>query len=407
MGKWYTRSDNEKNYVVFEENDISREFNNVALGMLLNNSISSLVPCLISQTDNKRCVSYNVSDFQNFQEYLDKETTFDFFFALFTDMCSSIIKLRRYMIDAGSLILDFDKMYIDVSAAKIKFLIKPLWNDDAYVDLRNFFRNVIVNLKLSKNDSQRIGAILSMLNKKEFSIDAFYDDIRNLDNNCITASKHIHNYESQPVHLPEITVSKPAAATVTIPKQTEYEQCNHTEPQSCKSETEKSSKQNSWLNKLFSKKKTSESKNRKSSSMDGLAIPGQDDYGVLEVSVPLVTDGSDVTQIEADDDMTVILTESEPVPKLINKSTRSAVSIDKDIYRIGRDPNRNDLVLSAKLVSHNHAFIKLKKRSYYIVDDNSTNHVFVNGKTIPVNSEFRLSNGDVIKIGSEEFIFEI
>ena len=105
--------------------------------------------------------------------------------------------------------------------------------------------------------------------------------------------------------------------------------------------------------------------------------------------------------------MTVILTESEPVPKLINKSTRSAVSIDKDIYRIGRDPNRNDLVLSAKLVSHNHAFIKLKKGSYYIVDDNSTNHVFVNGKTIPVNSEFRLSNGDVIKIGSEEFIFEI
>lgn len=405
MGNWSTKSVNEKKYVIFEENDISRQFNSVAFGMLMNNNISCLVPCSVSQTDNTRIVSYNVSGYQNFQEYLDKETSFDFFYSLFMDLCTSLLQLRRYMLDTCSLILDFDKMYIDASAAKIKLLTDPLWKEGGNDDLRTFFRNIIVNLKLGKNDTQRIGIILSMLNKKDFSIDAFWKDLKDINN--ISASeeseaethcdnKPSYDFSSQESFTHSSLPQSPVSVQPYIPD----------EPQPV---SDKNTKSGGWLNKLFTKKKASESKNDKiSSSMDGLAIPGQDNSSTGSAAVPSFADrGSDVTVIEGDDDMTEVLCESKPIPKLINKASHSAVAVDKNVFRIGRDPNGNDFVISTKLVSHHHAIIKAKKDLYYIIDDNSTNHVFVNGKVIPVNSEVRLKSGDIIKIGSEEFIFEI
>lgn len=416
MGIWYNRFDNEKKYVIFEEDNINMEFNSVAFGMLMNNNILCLIPCTVSQTDNKRTVSYNVSSYQNFQDFLEQETTFEFIRFLFTDMCGSVITLRRYMINIENLIFDTDKMYIDHSSAKIKFIIDPCRNENRSVDLRAVFRNIIVNLKLNKRDSQNVGAILSMLNKNEFSPETFLEDLKSFGKSNAayrsfqgTDSGNSKNHITE--HPTRDTLPQDIRQGVHKRSDTPKAERKQTEPLQTV-QNQDSKKNGSLIGKLFSKKK--QPSNEKASTMDGLAIPGREDTGsqvfgkTSAKSEDKKIPDNDVTVLEEDDDVTVLISETMPCPKLINKATNEAVCIDKDFFKIGRDPNGGlDLIINTKLVSHYHASIIFKNDLYYIIDENSTNHVFVNGQMIPVKSDFCISSGDIVKIGSEEFVFEI
>lgn len=417
MGTWYNRSDNERKYIIFEEDNINIEFNSVAFGMLMNNNILSLIPCSVSQTDNKRTVVYNVSSYQKFQDFLEQETTFEFIHSLFTDMCNSVIMLRRYMINTENLIFDEDKMYIDLAASKIKFLVSPLRNGNGPVDLRAVFRNVIVNLKLNKRDTQNVGAILSMLNKTEFSPETFLEDLKSFGKSSGAAYRSFyntgsaHSEKNNAEYSARNLLSQDIRRDIYKQPDTSKAENKHTElPQTTQNQDNK--KNGSIIGKLFSKKK--QSLNEKVSSMDGLAIPGKEDTGCqafnkipAEAADKKIPD-NDVTMLEEDNDVTVLLSEARPCPRLINKATNETVSIEKDFFRIGRDSSRGlDLIINTKLVSHYHATIIFKNDLYYIIDENSTNHVFVNGQIIPVKSEFLLNIGDTVKIGSEEFIFEI
>ncbi len=82
--------------------------------------------------------------------------------------------------------------------------------------------------------------------------------------------------------------------------------------------------------------------------------------------------------------------------------------IDKQCMRIGRGAE-NEICIDDDLVSKEHAQIEVVLRSekdaqvdYILQDLNSTNHTFVNDKPV---SLYKLSNGDVIRIGVNNFRF--
>lgn len=74
---------------------------------------------------------------------------------------------------------------------------------------------------------------------------------------------------------------------------------------------------------------------------------------------------------------------------------------DKDEYRIGRDPEIADLLLSDPSVSREHALIFKKDANFYIKDLTHTNPTFVNDELI-IDSHL-LEEGDEIKIGKTTF----
>lgn len=78
------------------------------------------------------------------------------------------------------------------------------------------------------------------------------------------------------------------------------------------------------------------------------------------------------------------------------------ISIPDGGLTIGRDPG-NDLVVRSAQASRHHARIGVTAQGYVIVDS-STNGVFVNGRRI-VQSH-RLSRGEILRFGDEEFRFE-
>lgn len=99
----------------------------------------------------------------------------------------------------------------------------------------------------------------------------------------------------------------------------------------------------------------------------------------------------------------------EPVfPVLMRRKTEESVEIAQPVYRIGADPRTCDLVLDDNTyISRHHADILTREDRYYIIDHNSTNKTFVDGKLIPAEQEVEIFSGTEIRLANEDFTFSV
>lgn len=88
----------------------------------------------------------------------------------------------------------------------------------------------------------------------------------------------------------------------------------------------------------------------------------------------------------------------------IKKGTRSF--IEGDCYEIGTDIE-NDLCLTGKFISRNHAKIIVENGKYYLIDCNSKNGTFINSVRIPVGNPVEIFNNSEIYFADECFIFTV
>lgn len=99
----------------------------------------------------------------------------------------------------------------------------------------------------------------------------------------------------------------------------------------------------------------------------------------------------------------------EPVyPVLVRLRTEESYSVDKPTFRIGTERSYCDLfICDNTYISRSHADIVTRDGRYYIVDRNSTNKTFVDGKVIPVEKEVEIFAGTQIRLANEDFAFNI
>ena len=95
-------------------------------------------------------------------------------------------------------------------------------------------------------------------------------------------------------------------------------------------------------------------------------------------------------------------------PLLIRIRTNEVFLIKKSIFKIGTKQNFCDLYINDNnFISKGHADIITHKDKYYIVDHNSTNKTFVDGKVIPSEKAIEIFAGTQIRLANEDFIFTI
>lgn len=73
-------------------------------------------------------------------------------------------------------------------------------------------------------------------------------------------------------------------------------------------------------------------------------------------------------------------------------------------FRIGRDPEKNELALSHITVSREHAVLEIRRNAWYLEDRRSRNGTIKNGKLLE-DVPTRMNRGDVIFIGNATIIF--
>ncbi|MFG6369927.1 MAG: FHA domain-containing protein [Lachnospiraceae bacterium] len=97
---------------------------------------------------------------------------------------------------------------------------------------------------------------------------------------------------------------------------------------------------------------------------------------------------------------------TENVPYLIRKRTREKIVINRSLFKLGKEAAYVDYCISDNpTVSRNHADIVRRQDGYYLVDKNSLNHSFVNGKKLAADEYRKLENGCLIQLADEVFEF--
>lgn len=97
---------------------------------------------------------------------------------------------------------------------------------------------------------------------------------------------------------------------------------------------------------------------------------------------------------------------NEHYPTLFRVLTEETININKPVYRIGKERSYVDYFVTNNIaVSRSHADIITRGNRYFVKDLNSKNHTYINGQELPVQYEVEIHDGDELKLGNEEFIF--
>lgn len=97
-----------------------------------------------------------------------------------------------------------------------------------------------------------------------------------------------------------------------------------------------------------------------------------------------------------------------PNPTLTRAKTGEKISINKPVFRIGKEKSYVDYFIADNTaISRSHANIHTENGEYFIEDTNSTNHTYINGKLINSNVKTKLVSGDKVRLANEDFTFSV
>ncbi len=145
----------------------------------------------------------------------------------------------------------------------------------------------------------------------------------------------------------------------------------------------------------------------------------------------LLNDADDATGLLSDDDATGLLNDDDNATGLLNDAddatgllyennanvhyptlfrilTEETISVNKPVFRLGKEKSYVDYFVTNNIaVSRSHADIITRNNGYFVKDLNSKNHTYINGQELPVQCETEIFDGDKLRLGNEEFIFNV
>ncbi len=114
------------------------------------------------------------------------------------------------------------------------------------------------------------------------------------------------------------------------------------------------------------------------------------------------------TKEESPEDEKTVYYAPEKAALLVLERTGTEYLLKDAVTYIGRSGKMCEIAIGDNpKLSRQHAAVMCRNGTYYISDMKSTNHTYLNGRILSENDENRLSDGDKIRLGNEEFVFRI
>ena len=119
----------------------------------------------------------------------------------------------------------------------------------------------------------------------------------------------------------------------------------------------------------------------------------------------------DGTTVLSDDSISIQqMQQMQPVnyhfASLARQVTGEKIELGKPSFVLGKNPEKSDYAVAGNTnISRIHAVITTRNGRYYVMDQNSTNGTFINGRIIKAGQETEILPGDCLMLANEEFIF--
>lgn len=316
---------------------------------------------------------YDITGFITFKEYLKKPLTRESFAHILKNILENLNAVQKLFINQQMLWLDFEHVLVNPATGRIYFTCVPIRDIETETPLRDFLLNIIqYSTFVPGEDNSYIKEYITILNSGiNFSVFDLEEYINGLNGKSGQSEKQ--------------TKECPGCRQ-TIMRGTNY--CPHCGAKVIGFTEDAGTRAYDPLQDEFADEIDAEHRRGTQDLSYGTTVLGADPGGTTVL-------GSE--ELDA------------PVfPYLIRKKNQEKISVNKPAFRIGKERQFCDYFVSDNnAVSRSHADIITRGGRYFIVDKNSTNKTYVDGKAIPVEKEVEIFPGTELRLANEDFVFHI
>ena len=172
----------------------NEEVDTTTFGMIVNNKIPGLANVIFTQMDLDRYLKYNVSAKVSVKQFFSASVNKKRLIGVFSGIVDALLTAEDYMIDTGSILLDLDYIFVDVTTCETILICLPIINEDRTpIDLGAFFKAIMFSTQFDQTEScDYVAKIINHLNSSPvFSIvnfKALLDSIKNGESGCSAQS---------------------------------------------------------------------------------------------------------------------------------------------------------------------------------------------------------------------------
>lgn len=457
---------NGKKYLVYEK-QADDTLDKTTLSMLSNNEIEGIARFSSIMMDQNVIMRYNITDLIPMNDIFSAPVKKQKLLSLLESIANTMICGDDYLLNMTSFVLDERFIYVNPENLKVFMIVLPVYREGERIEL--FLKKLLFDVQYDQTeDCSYVASLMNLLgNDNKFAIRSFRDEIAKFKKN--TLSKHvvpkdktedlISKKQDEPGrdksdNMSAAAISGNVSAVMEHSQHTPEKEENirilfeqEEEPKKKgfflkKEKKDKKEKKHFWEKK---KEKTTESDENEEfpekSPFGGIAIPGMDLIGKIqaerketesplnqsEVSrqpIPIPVQHVEMTQKDVqheDFGETVYVDEDSEAPTefedinnpgqkyvLYRCSTQETFEIKGDVVRVGRSPSISEICITGNRgVGRIHAVLYVRDGQVYILDNNSKNKTFVDGKELKPDQPVMLLSGSKIRLGTEELEFRI
>lgn len=333
-----------------------------------SNKVDGLLHLDVVQKGTYFKLIYNITGFVPLQEYLKTPLNKERFARLLQNILSILKSMERAYFNQQYLLMDFNRVMVNPATQHIYFVYVPIQFFESGTSLREFLLNIIQYSSFaSGEDTSYVRDYITILNS---GINFSVFDLEEYINKLLGQKSVVH----QNIECPQCHIQLEKGA-------------NYCHACGAKVSGNTGTTGKGVYDPLRNNRETV-----KEGNMQGL------------------NDGT--IQLGAASGGTVVLGSQElyepQFPYLIREKNGEKIFVDKPSFRIGKEKKYSDYFVSDNnAVSRSHADIITRKERYYIIDLNSTNRTYVDGRVIPIEKEVEIFSGTKIRLANEDFVFYI
>jgi pSer/pThr/pTyr-binding forkhead associated (FHA) protein len=403
--------------------------------MLTNNRIDGLAAMHYTQSDGDVFLKYNVTSKIAVKDFLAGEVNRRRLLGVFTGVADSAASAEEFMLDSSLFILEPEYVFVDVTTFQTSVVCLPVADRGCTAhDLRGFLKSLTINARYDIGENcDYVADIINCLNDDgpitPGRLRAVADRLGKRKPAEAAAGEAV---EPPPEQAPDPVARALSDAWLPPPDARDGGEAEAGRAMSLPYLLTHYSRGNKRLYKSGRARADRVREEPPPYAGEVFAIPGEPipparrkppsaeraERRPPPARIARPADFGETTALErVTAEETAVLSDGRRAPEsaenggkpyLMRLGTGERISIDKQVFRIGKESDYVDYcICDNAAVSRSHAYIATRGGQYLLADTNSTNHTYLDGEMIPSGAEYALVHGAHLRLASEEFEFRV
>lgn len=398
---------------------------------------------ILSPVFSDNSIEYDCSGNLRWSEFIEKKITDKEILTVLKNICDNYTEIKTHFLKNNMLVTDSGEFFVNPVTYEVYFCILPIYENYDNHKIENFIKDILFDIET--DDGELIYNLMRHLKNKSYSFESFYSYIKEQIEKTESKQEEFKPEslipEEQEEFNPESLIPEEPEAFKPEPLIPEEQEKFISEPPEENQVSNSESIDEDWnvvsLDDMLKDSMENEDDDKKSED-DENNNSSDDLWGFMNNNDNLIesfrenTETADKVQEDEHHSENLSLTNeisnnndnnNNIMPSLSNDNlvlsdnlsgkkkaylfrqvNNEKIEINREYFMLGKYQYASYTFYNDS-VSRTHATIITENNEYFIVDNESKNGTFLNGKKIAPNTKIKLHNMDLITLANETLVF--